>query len=59
MGQIEKLDEQLRQILETAGQKSPVPDLLQYKPVQAFAWPWQVPQVPSYTTDHAPSLAGE
>jgi hypothetical protein len=54
MAQTEKLDEELRRILETTGQNNPVPtNLLQLKPVQAFAWPWQVPQVPSYTSDHA------
>jgi hypothetical protein len=53
MAQTEKLDEELRRILDTTGQKNPLPmeQLSQLKPVQAFAWPWQVPQAPSYTSD--------
>lgn len=50
-----RLDEELHRILESSGQKNPLPaDVQLLKPAQAFFWPWQVPQVPSYTSDHAP-----
>jgi hypothetical protein len=56
MADTAKLDEDLQRILDSAGQRKSFPAEFQLpKPVQSFAWPWQVPQVPSYTSDHAPS----
>jgi hypothetical protein len=60
MADTAKLDEDLQRILEAASQRNSLPVELQLpKPVQSFAWPWQVPQVPSYTSDHAPSSSAK
>lgn len=55
MDQSVNLDDELRRLLQTAQDQqtlrvAPAP----VAPLQlAPAWPWQVPQVPSYTSDHA------
>jgi hypothetical protein len=57
MADTAKLDEDLQRILDSAGQRTFPTELQLPKPLQSFAWPWQVPQVPSYTADHAPSVS--
>jgi hypothetical protein len=47
------LDAELQRVLEVAAQMAPIPNELQMQQTQS-SWPWQVPQVPSYTTDHTP-----
>jgi hypothetical protein len=50
-----KLDEELSRILKTAADMTPVSKELQLQQTQSHAWPWQVPQAPSYISDHAPN----
>jgi hypothetical protein len=47
------LDAELQRILETAADMAPIPNELKLQQTQS-SWPWQVPQAPSYTTDHTP-----
>ena len=51
-------DTELRRILETAGERQPVRAEVptQQAPAQqAMVWPWQVPQVPTITSDRTVS----
>lgn len=50
-----KLDEELRRILDMAAEMTPIAKELQLQQTQSPAWPWQVQQVPSYTSDHVPN----
>ena len=54
-----KLDQDLDRLLESMGRQSPLPSEVQQQMRQSqsvlFAWPWQVPQVPAYTSDHVPN----
>ncbi|MBB4395180.1 hypothetical protein [Bradyrhizobium sp. ERR14] len=51
----EKLDAELGRILKVAADMAPVSnELHQLQQTQSTAWPWRVPQAPSYTSDHAP-----
>jgi hypothetical protein len=47
------LDAELQRILEIAAEMTPIPNELKLQQTQS-SWPWQVPQAPSYTTDHTP-----
>lgn len=53
-----ELEKELRRILDGAGAGAPfslsLVEFQQLRQTQSSAWPWQVPQVPSYTSDHAP-----
>jgi hypothetical protein len=49
-----QLDEELGRILKIAADMTPVPQELQQQQTQS-SWPWQVPQVPTYTTGHTPA----
>lgn len=49
------LDDELQRVLKIAADMAPVQNELQIHTQQSQStWPWQVPQVPSYTSDHAP-----
>lgn len=48
-----QLDKELGRILKIATEMTPVPQELQMQQTQS-SWPWQVPQVPTYTSDHIP-----
>lgn len=50
-----RLDKELGRILKAAADMAPVSKELQLQQIQSFSWPWQVPQAPSYTLDHAPN----
>jgi hypothetical protein len=52
-----QLDEELRRILKIAADMTPVPQELLQQQIQS-SWPWQVPQVETYTTDHTPPAPG-
>jgi hypothetical protein len=47
------LDAELQRVLEIAAEMAPLPNELKLQQTQ-ISWPWQVPQVPTYTTDHTP-----
>lgn len=47
------LDTELNRILEIAGERKPV--RVELPAPQAAVWPWQVPQVPTITSDRAPN----
>jgi hypothetical protein len=47
------LDTELQRVLEIAAEMAPIPNELQLQQTQS-SWPWQVPQTPTYTTDHIP-----
>jgi hypothetical protein len=49
-----QLDEELGRILKIATEMTPIPQELQPQQTQS-SWPWQVPQAPTYTTDHTPA----
>jgi len=53
----EKLDEELGRILKAAAEMAPISRELQRQQTQSHAWPWQVPQAPSYSLDHAPNVS--
>jgi hypothetical protein len=48
-----RLDEELRRLLATSGDRQPVK--VELPAPQASTWPWQVPQVPTITSDRTPS----
>jgi hypothetical protein len=48
-----QLDKELGRILKIAAEMTPVPQELQMQQTQS-SWPWQVLQVPTYTSDHTP-----
>jgi hypothetical protein len=51
-----QLDQELGRILEIAAEMTPVSKELQrLQQTQSNVWPWQVPQVPSYISDHTPN----
>ena len=55
MSDHDKLDEELRRVLEAAGANQSVPvTLQQMTQTQSSVWPWQVPQIPSHMSDHTP-----
>jgi hypothetical protein len=47
-----KLDDELSRLLEAVKLPPEVPERQQLQQTQHFTWPWQVPQVPAYTTDN-------
>lgn len=49
----EQLDTELGRILNIAAEMTPVRMELQLQQTQS-TWPWQVPQVETYTSDHVP-----
>ncbi|MCK1503147.1 hypothetical protein [Bradyrhizobium sp. 188] len=51
-----QLDEELGRVLKLATEMTPVPQELQLQQTQS-SWPWQVPQVPTYTSDHTPGFS--
>lgn len=53
MTEKQHLDDELGRLLEIAGQRLPI-ETSPAQPVQASVWPWQVPQVPTFTTDQTP-----
>jgi hypothetical protein len=51
------LDEELERILQLGSGMRPLTQQSEaMRPAQAPVWPWQVPQVPSYTSDRSPSF---
>jgi hypothetical protein len=54
MADRDQIDQELKRLLESAGQRSPVEVPATVVPHQAATWPWQVPQVPTCTLDRTP-----
>ncbi|WP_315731185.1 MULTISPECIES: hypothetical protein [unclassified Bradyrhizobium] len=51
------LDQELSRILEIAAEMTPVSkELNRLQQVQNNVWPWQVPQAPTYVSDHTPNV---
>lgn len=51
-----QLDKELGRILKIAADMTSVSKELQLQQTQSYtSWPWQVPQAPSYTSDHSPN----
>lgn len=51
-----QLDQELGRILEIAADMTPgAKELHRLQHVQSNVWPWQVPQAPSYISDHTPN----
>jgi hypothetical protein len=48
------LDTELQRVLDIAAEMTPLPNELHSVQQNQSSWPWQVRQLPTYTTDHIP-----